>query len=84
MASLSHALSPELLTFFSVSITPKDFAKAHTTLFFLEGLFGKAFVTRSTAFYLISVDSSLQEMLAGVPCKFFLASCQRRVASRCF
>ena len=32
MASLSHALSPKLITFFSMFITPKDFAKAHTHL----------------------------------------------------
>ena len=45
MTSLSHALSPKLIAFFSVLITLKDFAKAQTALFFLEGLFGKAFDT---------------------------------------
>ena len=81
MASLSHALSLELLTFFSVSITPKDFAKAHTTLFFLEGLFGKAFVTRSTAFpnicrLIFAGDVSRSSL------QIFLASRQQQVASQ--
>ena len=33
MASLSHELSPKLITFFSVIITPKDVVKAQKTLF---------------------------------------------------
>ena len=84
MASLSHALSPKLITFFSVFITPKDFAKAHTTLFSLEGLFVKAFVTHFTAFPKLCELIFAGEILVGVPSNIFLPSCQRQVASRCF
>ena len=84
MASFSHALSPELITFFSVFITPKDFARAHATLFFLEELFGKAFVIWFIAFPKLVRLILGGEMLVGVPCKIFSPSCQRRVASRCF
>ena len=45
-----HIQRNVFLSTFSVFITPKDFAKAHTTLFFLEGLFGKVFLTCFTAF----------------------------------
>ena len=76
MVSLSDALSPKLITFFSVFITPKDFAKAHITLFFLEGLLGKAFVTHFTAFPKLCQLIFAGEMLEGVPCKIFLPSCQ--------
>ena len=84
MASLSHALSPKMVPFFSVFITPKDFAKAHTALFFFEGLFGKAFVTCFTAFPKLYWLIFAGEMLVGVPCKIFLPLCQWRVASWCF
>ena len=71
MVSLSHALSPKLITFFSVFITLKDFAKAHTTLFFLEALFGKASVACFTAFPKLCQLIFAGEMLVGVPCKIF-------------
>ena len=75
MASLSHVLSPKLITFLSVFIIPKDFVKAHTTLFFLEGLFDKAFVTHFTAFLKFCRLIFAGEMLAGVLCEIFLPSC---------
>ena len=84
MATLSHALSSQLITFFSVFITPKYFAKAHTTLSFLEGLFGKAFVTCFTMFPKLSWLTFAGEMLTGVPCKILLHSCQWPGASWCF
>ena len=76
MASLSNALSLELITFFSVFITLKDFVKANTTLFFLEGIFGKAFVIHFTAFPKLCQLIFAGEILEGVPCKIFLPSCQ--------
>ena len=84
MASLSHALSPKLITFFSMFITPKDLAKAHTTLFFLEGFFGKASMKHFTAFPKFCQLIFAGEMLAGVPTKIFLPSCQWQLASQCF